>query len=79
MAGEKGLDNLNDQMRLDEIIVATLKDESFRRKLRENPRQALDGARIPFDDKQIDALKKLDWDSIESVFAAFNDPRGNFT
>ena len=79
MAGEKGLDNLNDQMRLDEIIVATLKDESFRKKLRENPRQALEGARIPFESKQIDALSKLDWDSIESVFVAFNDPRANFT
>jgi hypothetical protein len=71
----KSLNDLKAQQVIDEIVLSALKDESFRKKLKADPEQALKGADIPADPAQIAALKQLNWKSIESVFAAFDDPR----
>jgi hypothetical protein len=71
----KNLNDLKAQQVIDEIVLSALKDESFRKKLKTDPEQALKGADIPADPAQIAALKQLNWKSIESVFAAFDDPR----
>ncbi len=71
----KNLSDLKAQQVIDEIILSALKDESFRKKLKADPEQALKGADINATPAQIAALKQLNWKSIEAVFAAFDDPR----
>ena len=71
----KDLTNLKVQQVMDEIILSALKDESFRKKLKADPERALKGADIDAKPAQVAALKELDWKSIETVFAAFDDPR----
>lgn len=62
---------------LDLIINRALQDDDYRRELKNNPAKALQdvGWTPAPDGKDVAALKSLDYESIENVFAAFHDPR----
>ena len=62
-------------MTLPQFVNKMLKDKKFRTAVRLDPEQALISAGMKPTTQQVEALKKVDYRSLNRVASAFNDSR----